>query len=285
MTTNDTHVWFITGASSGIGRELVRQALAAGERVAAVSRTTTALAELADNSAYADRLLVLAADVRDEDAVSAAAEQAVSRFGRLDVVANNAGYGLFGAVEEASDTEARAIFDTNVFGVLNVLRATLPILRKQQSGHVLQGSSTYGQTAHAGVGLLAASKYAVEGLTDALVEELAPLGIHVTLVQPGYTATSFFANLQASEHTTSDYDSTVRHIFQVLSALPETAFSNAERVAAGIREAVASDQPPLRLALGSAGAESMRTALNARISQLDATVAITNAVDDATAGD
>jgi NAD(P)-dependent dehydrogenase (short-subunit alcohol dehydrogenase family) len=269
------NTWFITGASSGIGRELVRQALGAGESAVALARDTSALSEFEDS----EQLLVVTADVREEVSVSDAVDQAVQRFGRIDVVANNAGYGLFGAVEETSDKEARAIFDTNVFGVLNVLRATLPVLRRQRSGHVLQGSSTYGQMGHAGVGLLAASKYAVEGLTDALVEELKPLGIKVTLVQPGYTATSFFANLQAAEGTQRDYDATVREVFKTLTSLPETAFSSAERVAAGIRAAVAADDPPLRLALGSSGAEAMRTALLARIAQIDDWASLTKSVD------
>ncbi|MFD0531485.1 SDR family NAD(P)-dependent oxidoreductase [Kitasatospora arboriphila] len=143
-------------------------------------------------------MLLLRADVRDERAVRDAVDSTLARFGRIDVVANNAGYGLFGAVEEASDTQVRAVFDTNVFGVLNVLRATLPVLRAQRSGHVLQGSSVYGQSAHPGVGLLAATKHAVEGLSDALAAEVAPLGIKVTLIQPGLTATPFLANLDVA---------------------------------------------------------------------------------------
>jgi NAD(P)-dependent dehydrogenase (short-subunit alcohol dehydrogenase family) len=194
MATETSRVWFITGASSGIGRELARQALDAGEAVAAVSRNTAGLAELGKP----DLLLAVDADVRDEAAVRKAAEAAASRFGRIDVVANNAGYGLFGAVEEAADGQARAIFDTNVFGVLNVLRAVLPVLRAQRSGHILQGSSYFGQTAIPGVGLLAATKYAVEGLSDALAAEVAPLGIKVTLIQPGLVATPFLGNLDAA---------------------------------------------------------------------------------------
>lgn len=179
--------WLITGATSGIGRELTLQALENGDVVSALARDTASLDELTE--AHGDSLLLIRADVRDEQAVQEAVERTLSRFGRIDVVANNAGYGLFGAVEEASDTQVRAVFDTNVFGVLNVLRATLPVLRSQRSGHILQGSSVYGQSAHPGVGLLAATKYAVEGLSDALVAEVAPLGIKVTIIQPGMTAT------------------------------------------------------------------------------------------------
>ncbi|BEK94320.1 SDR family NAD(P)-dependent oxidoreductase [Nocardia seriolae] len=280
--TNEAHtprVWFITGASSGIGRELAVQALTSGEAVVAVARHTETLSGLAQF----DRLLTIEADVRDETVVAKAVEQSMARFGRIDVVANLAGYGLFGAVEEASDTQARAIFDTNVFGVLNVLRAILPVLRSQRSGHVLQGSSYYGQTADPGVGLLAATKYAVEGLSDALAAELAPLGIHVTLVQPGLTATPFLSNLAAATATHADYDQTVRTVQQAIRALPAAAFSAVDRVAAGIRTAVASDNPPRRLALGIAGSDSMRTALTARLDNLDEWATVTSLVDAHTA--
>ncbi|MFC9876164.1 SDR family NAD(P)-dependent oxidoreductase [Nocardia salmonicida] len=272
---NNNPIWFITGASSGIGHELARQALAAGETVAAVARHTESLSALGGP----DRLLSIDADVRDEAAVLNAVRRTVSRFGRIDVVANNAGYGLFGAVEEAADAQARAIFDTNVFGVLNVLRAVLPVLRAQKSGHILQGSSYYGQTADPGVGLLAATKYAVEGLTDALAAEVAPLGIHVTLVQPGLTATPFLGNLDTAATSHSDYDQTVRAIYQAIQALPPSAFSDVERVAGGIRTVVTSTNPPRRLALGGAGALNMRTALTARIADLDEWADITDKVD------
>lgn len=274
-TGNTPPIWFITGASSGIGRELAVQALAAGEAVVAVARRTEALGELGEH----ERLLVVEADVRNEAAVAKAVEQGVARFGRIDIVANLAGYGLFGAVEEAADGQARAIFDTNVFGVLNVLRATLPVLRGQRSGRILQGSSYYGQTADPGVGLLAATKYAVEGLSDALAAEVAPLGIHVTLVEPGLTATPFLSNLDTATAIHADYDQTVRVLQQAIQALPTTAFSGVDRVAAGIRTAVADDNPPRRLALGIAGADSMRTALTARLAELDKWATVTNLVD------
>ncbi|MFJ6940186.1 SDR family NAD(P)-dependent oxidoreductase [Streptomyces sp. NPDC101132] len=269
-------IWLITGATSGIGRELVLQALQNGDSVSALARDTAPLAEQAE--AHGDRLLPVQADVRDEQAVREAVERTLARFGRIDVVANNAGYGLFGAVEEASDAQARAVFDTNVFGVLNVLRATLPVLRAQRSGHVLQGSSVYGQYAHPGVGLLAATKYAVEGLSEALVAEVAPLGIKVTLVQPGMTATPFLANLDVAAGL-ADYDGTVREVQKGIGELPASAFSPAARIASGIRAAVDSPTPPLRLALGTAGATGMRTALEARLADLDAWRHVTEAVD------
>ncbi|MEU5809202.1 SDR family NAD(P)-dependent oxidoreductase [Streptomyces sp. NPDC047718] len=268
--------WLITGATSGIGRELTLQALANGDAVSAIARDTAPLDELTE--AHGDRLLLIRADVRDEQAVREAVERTLSRFGRIDVVANNAGYGLFGAVEEASDAQARAVFDTNVFGVLNVLRATLPVLRAQRSGHVLQGSSVYGQSAHPGVGLLAATKYAVEGLSDALVAEVAPLGIKVTIIQPGMTATPFLSNLHVAA-SLDDYDQTVREVHKGIGELPASAFSSAARIAEGIRTAVDSPNPPLRLALGTSSATGMRTALQARTADLDHWNRVTDAVD------
>ncbi|MFJ8159998.1 SDR family NAD(P)-dependent oxidoreductase [Streptomyces sp. NPDC096136] len=268
--------WLITGATSGIGRELTLQALQHGEAVAAIARDTASLGELTE--AHGDRLLTVRADVSDEQAVREAVQRTLSRFGRIDVVANNAGYGLFGAVEEASDAQVRAVFDTNVFGVLNVLRATLPVLRSQRSGHVLQGSSVYGQSAHPGVGLLAATKYAVEGLSDALVAEVAPLGIKVTVIQPGMTATPFLSHLDVAAGL-DDYDQTVREVQKGIGELPASAFSSAARIAEGIRTAVDTPNPPLRLALGTAGAAAMRTALEARTADLDDWNRVTEAVN------
>ncbi|WP_426402846.1 SDR family NAD(P)-dependent oxidoreductase [Streptomyces sp. R-07] len=268
--------WLITGATSGIGRELTLQVLESGDAVSAIARDTASLDELTE--AHGDRLLLIRADVRDEQAVREAVERTLSRFGRIDVVANNAGYGLFGAVEEASDTQARAVFDTNVFGVLNVLRTTLPVLRAQRSGHILQGSSVYGQSAHPGVGLLAATKYAVEGLSDALVAEVAPLGIKVTIIQPGMTATPFLSNLDVAAGL-DDYDQTVREVQKGIGELPASAFSSAARIAEGIRTAVDSPNPPLRLALGTSSATGMRTALETRTADLDNWNHVTDAVD------
>jgi NAD(P)-dependent dehydrogenase (short-subunit alcohol dehydrogenase family) len=269
MATSTSPVWFVTGATSGIGQQLVRQALAAGEQVIAVARTTGSLAQAGPEPA----LLAIDADVRDEAAMHEAVEQAVAKFGRIDVVANNAGYGAFGAVEESTDAQARAIFDTNVFGVLNVLRATLPVLRAQRSGHILQGSSYYGQTADPGTGLLSATKYAVEGLSDALAAEVTPLGIKVTIVEPGLVATPFLARLDLSPNAQADYDQTVREAQKAIAVLPPSAFTPAERIAAGIRAAVAAASPPLRLSVGADGTDHMRTALIARLADLDKSAA------------
>ena len=269
--------FFITGASSGIGFALSRAAAERDDNVIAIARDVEAVAALADD--HPSRVLALGCDVRDETQVANAVAQAISRFSQIDVVHNNAGYGVFGAVEEVSDELARGIFDTNVFGVLNVLRATLPALRRQGHGHILQGSSYYGQTAHPGVGLLSATKYAVEGLTDALVGELAPLGIKVTLVQPGPTATPFGSNFKSASVTIADYDQTVREVAKATAALPASAFDSPDRVASAILAAVDAERPPLRLATGTSGLGQMRTALQSRLDDYEAWRPVTEAVD------
>ncbi|MET0897867.1 MAG: SDR family NAD(P)-dependent oxidoreductase [Mycobacterium sp.] len=273
---DNQRIWFITGASSGLGQALALAALQRGDSAVLVSRDASASAALAER--FPGRALALAADVREESSIQNAVDAAITRFGRLDVIANIAGYGLFGGVEEATDRQARAIFDTNVFGVLNVLRATLPLLRSQRSGHILQGSSFYGQTAHAGVGMLAATKYAVEGLSDALAAELAPLGVAVTIVEPGPMATPFLANLAFADPL-ADYDQTARTVQQALSEMPAAAASIPGNAARAILAAVDAPAPPLRLALGVAAEDAMRLALTDRLAVLDDWAAITREVD------
>ena len=191
--SSSPRTWLITGASSGIGCALTRAVAERGDNVTALAREVGVLAPLVQE--FGGRVRAAAADVTDQAALERIAGETVAAFGRIDVVVNNAGVGVSGGVEEASEEQARAIFDTNVHGVLNVLRATLPILRRQRSGHVLQTSSFLGQTSGAGFGLLSATKYAVEGLSEALAVELAPLGIDVTIVEPGLTTTAFVANI------------------------------------------------------------------------------------------
>ena len=182
-------VWFITGTSRGFGREWAIAALDRGDRVAATARNTDSLQDLREK--YGEAVLPLRLDVTDRTAVTAAVQQAQQQFGRLDVIVNNAGYGLFGMVEEASEAEARAQIDTNVFGALWVTQAALPYLREQGSGHIIQVSSIGGISAFRGVGLYHASKWALEGFSQSLALEVAPFGIHVTMIEPGGFSTDW----------------------------------------------------------------------------------------------
>ncbi|WP_435155247.1 SDR family oxidoreductase [Amycolatopsis sacchari] len=181
--------WFITGASKGFGREWTIAALERGDRVAATARTVSALDDLRER--FGGALLPLQLDVNDREADFAAVRQAADHFGRLDVVVNNAGYGQFGMIEELSEEEARAQFETNVFGALWVTQAALPILRAQGSGHLLQVSSIGGISAFANIGIYNASKWALEGFSQALAREVDYFGIKVTLIEPGGFSTDW----------------------------------------------------------------------------------------------
>ncbi len=176
-------VWFVTGASRGLGAEIVREALGRGHSVIATARDAAAVLKAYQEKP--DGLLAVNADVTRPEQLAAAVEAGLAEFGRIDVVVNNAGYGLVGAIEEISDRAARDLFDVNVFGVLNTLRATLPALRAQRSGHVLNIGSVGGFTTAAAAGLYGATKFALEGISEALHGELAPLNVRVTIVEPG----------------------------------------------------------------------------------------------------
>ena len=182
-------VWFVTGASRGFGREWTIAALDRGDQVAATARDTSSLDDLV--ATYGDALLPLRLDVTDRNADFAAVSQAHARFGRLDVVVNNAGYGHFGMVEELTEEELRAQLETNLFGAVWVTQAALPYLREQGSGHILQVSSIGGISAFPGIGAYHASKWALEGISQSLSQEVAGFGIHVTLVEPGGFSTDW----------------------------------------------------------------------------------------------
>ncbi len=182
-------VWFITGTSKGFGRVWAEAALERGDRVVATARDAASIRALEER--YGDRVAAIGLDVTEKSAVEAAVAQTIERFGRIDVAINNAGYGLFGAIEEVSEPEARAQLETNFFGALWVTQAVLPQMREQRSGHIIQVSSIGGVNAFPTVGLYHASKWALEGFSQSLAQEVAPLGIFVTLVEPGAYATEW----------------------------------------------------------------------------------------------
>lgn len=185
-------VWFVTGASKGLGLTLVKKLLSNGNRVAATSRNISELEKAVGNH---ENFLPLSVNLIDENSVEAAVRQTISKFGQLDVVVNNAGYGMIGALEELSDRESRENFDVNVFGSLNVIRKTLPQMRKQQSGHIFNISSIGGFSGNfPGFGIYCAIKFAVTGFTESLAAEVKSLGIKATVVEPGYFRTEFLSS-------------------------------------------------------------------------------------------
>src|ERR1700689_4769750 len=199
-------IWFITGSSRGFGRHWAEAALARGDRVAATARNPDTLAPLVES--YGDGVLALELDVTDKAAAFDAVAKSHEHFGRLDVVVNNAGYGLFGAIEEVSEEQARAQIETNLFGALWVTKAALPYLREQRSGHIIQVSSIGGVHAFPTIGLYHASKWALEGFSQALSGELDHLGIDVTIVEPGGFATDWGGSSAVRADQLAAYDET-----------------------------------------------------------------------------
>jgi NAD(P)-dependent dehydrogenase (short-subunit alcohol dehydrogenase family) len=241
-------VWFITGTSRGFGREWTIAALERGDKVAATARDTATLDDLTEK--YGDALLPIALDVTDRAADFAAVKQAHEHFGRLDVVVNNAGYGQFGFVEELSEQEARDQIETNVFGALWITQAALPFLRAQRSGHIVQVSSIGGITAFQNVGIYHASKWALEGFSQALAQEVEPFGIHVTLVEPGGFSTDWAGSSAKRAEEIADY-AEIHEAAQKAREKRTSASGDPKASAAAILKVVDAEKPPLRVFFGS----------------------------------
>ena len=243
-------VWFITGASRGFGAEIIDKALAAGHDVVATARNTTAITDRFPDAG--DRILPVAVDVTDEAQIAGAVTAGVAKFGRIDVVVNNAGRGLLGAVEEASDAAARSVYDTNVFGALNVIRAVLPTLRAQRSGRIINISSIGGFVGSAGWGIYCSTKFAVEGFSEALAKELAPLGIAVTIVEPGYFRTDFLdgSSLHTEANVIDDYAETAGAMRATAADVNHAQPGDPVKAAAAIVHIGDMAEPPLRIQLG-----------------------------------
>jgi NAD(P)-dependent dehydrogenase (short-subunit alcohol dehydrogenase family) len=242
-------VWMVTGASRGIGAEIAKAALAAGDKVIAAARKVKGLKHLGGG----DNVLAVKMDVTNEEKVKSAVDEALEHFGRIDVLVNNAGFGLLGAIEEASADEVKDIYKTNVFGLLNVTRAVLPAMRKQRSGHVVNISSVAGYSSAPGWGIYCSTKFAVEGISESLHEELSPLGIHVTVVEPGYFRTDFLdsSSLQETESRIEDYAETVGKTRESAAGRNHQQAGDPRKLGQAIVQLVNAAEPPLRLPLGT----------------------------------
>jgi len=260
--------WFITGTSSGFGRLLTERLLARGDRVAATLRTPAALDDLREQ--HGDRLWVERLDVTDPAAVRAVVDRAFADLGTVDVVVNNAGYGVFASVEEASDEQVERVVATNLLGSIHVVRAVLPHLRGQGGGRVLQVSTAGGQTTYPNFSYYHASKWGVEGFAQTLAAEVAPFGITVTIVEPGATPTGFGAGLDRAP-VMSEYDRTPAG--DVRRALADGAFplpSDPGKLVQAMIDHVDSGSTVLRLPLGPDTYEDVRAALLARLAEHEA---------------
>jgi NAD(P)-dependent dehydrogenase (short-subunit alcohol dehydrogenase family) len=268
ISSDRSRVWLITGASSGLGRALAEVALERGDRVVATARDPETVAELVER--HPGRVIAARLDVTEPDQARAAVDAAVATFDRIDVVVNNAGFGLFGALEELSDEDLRGEFEANVFGALNVTRAALPQLRRQRSGHIVQISSLEGVApAVAGESAYAGTKFAVEGLAEALAKDVGHLGIRVTIVEPGPLRTDFAAGAIARPPQSDDYAESVGEALSWFESIQGRQPNDPHRVAAAIVEAVGSAEPPLRLALGREAVQAIRDKLDAHRQDLD----------------
>ncbi|MEV0719626.1 oxidoreductase [Asanoa sp. NPDC050611] len=246
-----TRTWLITGGSQGLGRALTEAALAAGDRVAATSRQADALPDL--RAAYPERLLTLALDITSAADTRAAVATVVDRFGSLDVVVNNAGYATTGTIEDFPEDEFRAQVETNLFGVVNVTRAALPVMRRQRSGHFVQVSSVGGRVGGTpGLSAYQTAKFGVAGFSEVLASEVAPLGIKVTVVEPGGIRTGWAAGAAVTSGPThADYASTVGAWQDRFAAYSGSEPGDPARMADAILELVHRPAPPRRLVLGN----------------------------------
>ncbi|MFG3203698.1 SDR family NAD(P)-dependent oxidoreductase [Streptomyces sp. NPDC048192] len=249
MSAQNTQVWFITGSSRGLGRALVSAALDAGDRVVATARRPEALAEAFGG--YGDRFLPLALDVTDPDAARRAVAEAVARFGRLDVIVNNAGYANVAPIETADDDDFRAQFETNFWGVYHVTKAALPVLRRQRAGTVVQFSSVGGRVGGSpGIASYQAAKFAVDGFSRVLAAETAPLGVRVMVVEPSGFATDWAGSSMTVHAIPDAYDETVGAMHRRMRQSTAGAAGDPRRAAEIVVRTVHQEQVPTHLLLG-----------------------------------
>lgn len=262
-----SQVWLITGASRGLGLSIAQAVLERGGTVIAAARNPMRAKEVLGAS---DRVFPVEMDVTDGASIQSAAGTVLRRFSKIDVLVNNAGYGLIGAIEEVDRAEMEGVFNTNYFGVHQVLRAFLPKLRAQRAGWIVNISSVGGFTASPGAGAYNASKFALEGLSEALAQELAPLGIRVLIVEPGYLRTDFLDDsMRTAKTTIADYADTAGRTVKLMAERNRKQPGDPRKAARAIVNAVESAHPPLRLILGPDAVERVTNKLAALRRELD----------------
>jgi NAD(P)-dependent dehydrogenase (short-subunit alcohol dehydrogenase family) len=258
-------IWLITGCSRGLGRAITEAVLAAGHKLVATARNPAQLADLVEH--YGDRVCPIALDVTDEQAAGNAIKAAVNAFGRLDILVNNAGYGDVGSIEDTSLADFRAQIETNLFGVINVTKAAIPLMREQRSGHIIQFSSVGGRVGALGRAPYSAAKWGVEGFSEVLAKEVEPLGIKVTIVEPGGFRTDFAGVSTMIREGRSEYDSTVGEVARFQRDYNGIQPGDPVKAASVILYITSLDRPPLRLLLGS---DAVHTVEQSDIARLEA---------------
>lgn len=278
MPQQDTPVWFVTGCSTGFGREIVRRVLDLGYRAVVTARNPAQARDLA--AGHDGRALVLTLDVTKPEEIAASVAAAEAEFGRIDVLVNNAGIGYFAAVEESDEAEVRQMFEINVWGLAAMTRAVLPGMRRRRHGHIVNISSLGGLRGNPGVGFYNATKFAVEGLSEALAQEVAPLGIKVLLVEPSGFRTDW-AGRSANEAQSliDDYAETAGARWRQIRARSGRQPGDPVRAAAAIVQAVEAAEPPLRLLLGKAAVDGGRSKIEMLRRDIDAWAEVSEAAD------
>ncbi|MGO6735658.1 oxidoreductase [Rhizobium ruizarguesonis] len=278
IMSSPTPIWFITGASSGLGRALAEAVLARGWRAAVTARRPETLADL--TAQHGDRALALALDVTDRRSIAGAVRDAETHFGAIDVLVNNAGYGYLSAIEEGDDAEIRAQFETNVFGLIDVTKQVLPGMRRRRQGHIFNVSSLGGLVAFAATGYYHATKFAVEALSESLSHELRPLGIDVTILEPGAFRTDWAGRSMVESRTIiEDYAETSGKRRQATRSISGNQPGDPARAATAIISAFEADEPPLRLLLGAPALKIARERLDALRANFDAWAETTLSAD------
>jgi NAD(P)-dependent dehydrogenase (short-subunit alcohol dehydrogenase family) len=278
MMNRDNPVWLITGCSTGFGRALAQLVLERGWRAVVTARDPSTLADIAADGG--DRALVLPLDVTRREQIDDAVARAVQRFGRIDALVNNAGYGYLAAIEEGEDDAVRAMFETNVFGLIDMTKAVLPVMRRQRSGLIVNVSSIGGLASFAATGYYHGTKYAVEGMSESLAIEVKPLGIDVLIVEPGPFRTNWAGpSIKHSQTHIADYAATAGERRRQTAARSGRQAGDPVRGAQAIIDAALSDRPPLRLLLGRFALDLARRKLDSLRSDFDAWEAVTLAAD------
>ncbi|MDQ0790823.1 NAD(P)-dependent dehydrogenase (short-subunit alcohol dehydrogenase family) [Streptomyces sp. B3I7] len=278
--TDRPAIWFVTGTSRGLGLELVRQLLRRGDGVAATTRSSERLLAALGDATDTTRLLPLTVDLRDEQQVQQAVTRTTDHFGGLDVVVNNAGYGFLAAVEETTDRDVRDMLDVQIVGVWNVLRSTIPVLREQRNGHIVNVSSVLGLTSVPGWALYCAGKFALEGISEALAGEVADFGIDVTIVEPGYFRTGFLTrDSLALPRATTDHYPGIREMVENHLKLQGSQLGNPLAGATAVIDRVVKGEGPLRQVLGSDSHAYATAKVQALQANLDATAATAPTTD------
>lgn len=254
-------IWFITGISSGLGKALAQTVIEKGDFVIGTFRNQSQTDTF--NIQHKDKAFALTLDISKPNEIERAVKLVTKKFGQIDVLVNNAGYGLAGAIEETSTEETKAIFEANFFGTLNLTQSFLPIFRQQKSGHIIQISSHGGFKAFAGFGIYNASKFALEGFSEALAQEVAPLGIKLTIVEPGPFRTSFAGSgFKLTEHTIADYNTTAGVFREKIKGIDGKQEGDPIKASQAIIDITKLDMPPLRLPLGKIAIVSLTAKLD-----------------------